>query len=256
MPKLEIEQFPCLSDNYGVLIHDSEAGVTASIDAPDARAIAKRLEEKGWTLTHILVTHHHSDHTGGILKLKEAANCTVIGPKEEAERIPGLDAEVKQGDFIRFGNFEIAVIETPGHTLGHVTYWIPDANVAFVGDTLFALGAGRIFEGNAEMMWRSMQKLMLLPRITEIYCGHEYTQSNAAFALTLEPDNLALINRAKEVDQLRKDDKPTLPTRLDRELETNPFLRPHVTAIRAKLGMLYAPDWHVFAAIRERKNKS
>jgi hydroxyacylglutathione hydrolase len=256
MPKLEIEQFPCLSDNYGVLIHDSAAGVTASIDAPDARTILNKLEEKGWTLTHILVTHHHGDHTGGILKLKEVTGCTVIGPKEEAERIPGLDAEVKQGDFIGFGNFEIAVIETPGHTLGHVTYWIPDAKVAFVGDTLFAMGAGRIFEGNAEMMWSSMQKLKALPRDTEIYCGHEYTQSNAAFALTLEPDNLALINRAKEVDRLRKDNKPTLPTRIDRELETNPFLRPHVTAIRAKLGMLYAPDWHVFAAIRERKNKS
>jgi hydroxyacylglutathione hydrolase len=121
---------------------------------------------------------------------------------------------------------------------------------------MFAMGAGRIFEGNAEMMWKSLQKLSRLPRDTEIYCGHEYTQSNAAFALTLEPDNPALVNRAKEVDQLRKDNKPTLPTRLDRELETNPFLRPHVTAIRAKLGMLYAPDWHVFAAIRERKNKS
>jgi hydroxyacylglutathione hydrolase len=163
---------------------------------------------------------------------------------------------VAEGDTIKFGNFEVKVIETPGHTLGHVAYFIPAAKVVFVGDTMFAMGAGRIFEGNAEMMWKSLQKLSRLPRDTEIYCGHEYTQSNAAFALTLEPDNPALVNRAKEVDQLRKDNKPTLPTRLDRELETNPFLRPHVTAIRAKLGMLYAPDWHVFAAIRERKNKS
>jgi hydroxyacylglutathione hydrolase len=256
MPKLEIEQFACLSDNYAVLIHDPVAGVTASIDAPDARAIMKRLEDKGWTLTHLFITHHHGDHTGGNLQLKEATGCTVVGPKEEAERIPGIDVEVSEGDVIGFGDFEIKVIETPGHTMGHVAYWIPEAKVVFVGDTLFAMGAGRIFEGNAEMMWRSLQKLMRLPPDTQIYCGHEYTQANAGFALTLEPDNLALVNRAKEVDQLRKDNKPTLPTRIDRELETNPFLRPHVTAIRAKLGMLYAPDWHVFAAIRERKNKS
>jgi hydroxyacylglutathione hydrolase len=256
MPKLEIEQFACLSDDYGVLIHDPEAGVTASIDAPDAKAILARLEAKGWKLTHLLVTHHHSDHTGGNLQLKEATGCTIIGPKGEAERIPGIDVEVAEGDTIKFGNFEVKVIETPGHTLGHVAYFIPAAKVVFVGDMMFAMGAGRIFEGNAEMMWKSLQKLSRLPRDTEIYCGHEYTQSNAAFALTLEPDNPALVNRAKEVDQLRKDNKPTLPTRLDRELETNPFLRPHVTAIRAKLGMLYAPDWHVFAAIRERKNKS
>lgn len=256
MPKLEIDQFPCLSDNYAVLIHDPEAGVTASIDAPDAKAILARLSAKGWTLTHLFITHHHSDHTGGNLQLKEATGCTIIGPQAEAERIPGIDQEVAEGDAITFGNFEVKVIDTPGHTMGHVIYWIPGAKVAFLGDTLFALGAGRIFEGSAEMMWNSMQKIMRLPRDTEIYCGHEYTQSNARFALTLEPDNLALVNRAKEVDQLRKDNKPTLPTRLDRELETNPFLRPHVTAIRAKLGMLYAPDWHVFAAIRERKNKS
>lgn len=256
MPKLEIEQFACLSDNYAVLIHDAEAGVTASIDAPDARAILERLNAKGWKLTHLLVTHHHGDHTGGNLQLKEATGCSIIGPKAEAERIPGIDREVSEGDVIAFGGFEVRVLDTPGHTLGHIAYWIPAARVAFVGDTLFAMGAGRIFEGNAEMMWRSLKKLMQLPRDTEIYCGHEYTLANARFALTLEPNNLALQNRAKEVDRLREEGKSTLPTRIDRELETNPFLRPHITAIRARLGMLYAPDWHVFAAIRERKNKS
>lgn len=256
MPKLEIEQFLCLSDNYGVLIHDPEAGVTAAIDAPDAKAVLAQLEAKGWTLTHLFVTHHHGDHTGGNLALKEATGCTIYGPAAEADRIPGIDVEVTDGDVIRFGDFDVKVIETPGHTIGHIAYWIPDAKVVFVGDTLFALGAGRVFEGTAEVMWRSLQKLMRLPPDTEIYCGHEYTQANARFALTLEPDNLALVNRAKEVDLLRDQGKPTLPTRLDRELETNPFLRPNVTAIRAKLGMLYAPDWHVFAAIRERKNKS
>jgi hydroxyacylglutathione hydrolase len=256
MQKLDIEQFPCLTDNYAVLIHDRDAGVTASIDAPDANAILARLGEKGWTLTHLLVTHHHGDHTGGNLKLKEATGCTIVGPKGEAERIPGIDREVGEGDIITFGNFEIRVLDTPGHTMGHVAYWIPEARVVFVGDTLFAMGAGRIFEGNAEMMWNSLKKLTQLPRDTEIYCGHEYTLANAQFALTVDPENLALQNRAKEVDLLRHKGQPTLPTRLDRELETNPFLRPHVTAIRARLGLPFAPDWKVFAAIRERKNKA
>jgi hydroxyacylglutathione hydrolase len=256
MPKLDIEQFPCLSDNYAVLIHDEETGVTASIDAPDADAILRRLSAKGWRLTHLLVTHHHGDHTGGNLKLKEMTGCTIIGPKEEAERIPGIDREVSEGDLITFGHFEIRVLDTPGHTAGHIAYWIPEARAVFVGDTLFAMGAGRIFEGNAEMMWNSLKKLMQLPPDTEIYCGHEYTAANAQFALTVDPDNLALQNRAKEVDQLRAKGQPTLPTRLDRELETNPFLRPNVTAIRARLGLPFAPDWKVFAEIRKRKNKA
>lgn len=256
MPKLDFEQFVCLSDNYAVLIHDEEAGVTASIDAPDADAILEHLAAKGWRLTHLLITHHHADHTGGNLKLKKATDCTIIGPEAEAERIPGIDRAVREGDVINFGHFEIRVLDTPGHTVGHVAYWIPEARVVFVGDTLFAMGAGRIFEGNAEMMWGSLKKLRELPRDTEIYCGHEYTAANAQFALTMDPDNLALQNRAKEVDQLRAKGKPTLPTRVDRELETNPFLRPDVTAIRARLGMPFAPDWKVFAELRQRKNKA
>ena len=256
MPKLEILQFACLTDNYGVLIHDAEAGLTASIDAPDAGEILDRLRAKGWRLTHLLITHHHGDHTGGNLQLKQATGCKIIGPAAEAERIPGIDETVAEGDTIAFGNFPVRVLETPGHTIGHVGYWIPEAHVAFTGDTLFSMGAGRVFEGNAEIMWSSLQKLMQLPRDTEIYCGHEYTATNARFALTVDPDNLALQNRAKEVDQLRAQGKPTLPTRLDRELETNPFLRPQVSAIRAKLGMPFAPDWKVFAEIRERKNKA
>jgi hydroxyacylglutathione hydrolase len=256
MPKLDIEQFPCLSDNYAVLIHDAEAGMTASIDAPDADAILERLAAKGWKLTHLLVTHHHGDHTGGNLKLKDATGCVVIGPKGEAERIPGIDQAVGEGDIVRFGHFEIRVLETPGHTVGHIAYWIPEAHVAFVGDTLFAMGSGRVFEGNAEMMWSSLRKIMELPPDTEIYCGHEYTAANAQFALTVDPDNLALQERAKEVGELRAKGLPTLPTRLDRELKTNPFLRADAPAIRAKLGLPFAPDWKVFAEIRERKNKA
>ncbi|MEE9586529.1 MAG: hydroxyacylglutathione hydrolase [Hyphomicrobiaceae bacterium] len=256
MRRLDIQQFACRSDNYGVLIHDEATGVTAAIDAPDAEPILANLKEKGWRLTHLLITHHHSDHTDGNLQLKEATGCTVIGPKAEADRIPGIDRGVGQDDAIAFGEFEIRVIETPGHTIGHVTYWIPAASIAFAGDTLFAMGCGRIFEGNAEIMWASLKKLMGLPPETEIYCGHEYTAANAKFALTIDPENAALQTRAKDVAELRAKGLATLPTRLDLELETNPFLRPHVAAIRQRLRMQHDPDWRVFAEIRRRKNKA
>ena len=256
MPELEIEQIPCLADNYAVLIHDRKANVTASIDAPDSEAILRRLEAKNWRLTHLFNTHHHGDHTGGNLVLKEATGCQIVGPRGEADRIPGIDIAVGDGDKFQFGSFEVRVLETPGHTVGHITYWIPDARVAFVGDTLFAMGAGRVFEGNAEIMWNSLKKLMELPGDTELYCGHEYTASNARFALTIDPDNAALKTRTAEVEKLRADGIPTLPTRLDRELQTNPFLRADAPEIRERLGMQFAPAWKVFAEIRERKNKA
>ncbi len=256
MPRLDIQQFACRSDNYGVLMHDEATGVTAAIDAPDAEPILANLKEKGWRLTHLLITHHHGDHNAGNLQLKEATGCTVIGPKAEADRIPGIDRGVGEDDAIAFGEFEIRVIETPGHTIGHVTYWIPAASIAFAGDTLFAMGCGRIFEGNAEIMWASLKKLMGLPPETEIYCGHEYTAANAKFALTIDPENAALQTRAKDVAELRAKGLATLPTRLDLELETNPFLRPHVAAIRQRLNMQHNPDWRVFAEIRERKNNT
>ena len=256
MPTLDILQFACRSDNYGVLIHDEAAGMTAAIDAPDAEPILANLQDKGWRLTHLLITHHHGDHTAGNLQLKEATGCTVIGPKAEADRVPGIDRGVGEGDTIAFGDFEIRVIETPGHTIGHVTYWIPASNVAFVGDTLFAMGCGRIFEGNAEVMLGSLKKLMILPPATEIYCGHEYTAANAKFALTIDPENPALQKRAKHVEELRAKGLTTLPTRLEIELETNPFLRPHVAAIRRRLNMQHDPDWRVFAEIRECKDNA
>jgi hydroxyacylglutathione hydrolase len=255
MAKLDIHQFPCLSDNYGVLIRDAEAGVTAAIDAPDAGQVAAALKEKGWRLTHILTTHHHGDHTAGNLALKADTKCTIIGPRGEAAKVPGIDSQVGEGDTFKFGSFEVRVLDTPGHTAGHITYWIPSAGVAFVGDTLFAIGCGRVIEGNAQMMWNSLQKLMALPKETQIYCGHEYTQSNAKFALTIEPENAALVKRAKEVDQLRAAGKPTLPTNIGIELETNPFLRPSVPAIQQRLGMAGKPEWQIFGEIRERKNR-
>jgi hydroxyacylglutathione hydrolase len=256
MANLKIHQFPCLSDNFGVLIHDETANVTASIDAPDAGAVASALREKGWRLTHILTTHHHGDHTDGNRALKAETGCRIVGPRAEQGKIPGIDEAVGEGDKFAFGSFEMRVLDTPGHTAGHITYWCPTAAVAFVGDTLFAAGCGRVIEGDAQMMWRSLQKLMALPKETTIYCGHEYTQANVRFALAIEPENEALQKRAREVDRLRAAGEATLPTDIGIELETNPFLRPHVAAIQKRLGMAGRPDWQIFGEIRERKNRS
>jgi hydroxyacylglutathione hydrolase len=256
MAHLEIHQFPCLSDNYGVLIRDSVTGKVASIDAPDAAQVEAALTEKGWKLTHILTTHHHADHTDGNLALKERHRCTIIGPRAEAAKIPGIDQQAGEGDSFKFGDVEVRVLDTPGHTLGHISFWMPEANVAFVGDTMFALGCGRVIEGTMEMMWSSLAKLIKLPPSTVIYAGHEYTASNAKFALTIEPENEALQTRAKEIEALRAAGRPTLPTRLDVELATNPFLRVTSPAVIKRLGMAGAKDWQVFGEVRERKNRA
>lgn len=256
MPKLEFHQFLCLKDNYGVLVHDPASGQTASIDAPEADAVRRALAETGWKLTHILVTHHHADHTQGIAPLKAETGCKVIGPKGEAAKIAGLDETVGGGDTFQFAGVEVRVIDTPGHTAGHITLWMPSENVAFAGDTLFAAGCGRVIEGTMRQMWDSLEKVAKLPPETIVYCGHEYTLSNIKFALTIEPDSAALNARAKDVEALVAAGRPTLPTTIAVELETNPFLRPQVPAIRKRLGMEKAADWEVFGEIRERKNRS
>lgn len=256
MAKLEIHQFPCLTDNYGVLLHDPDHGVTASVDAPDAGAVLGALAEKGWSLTHIFTTHHHDDHTGGNLALKAETGCTIMGPKAEAERVRGLDRPLAEGETFAFGSSQVHVLETPGHTAGHIAYWIPAHAVVFVGDTLFSLGCGRVFEGSHETMWASLSKLIRLPAATRIYCGHEYTLSNGRFGLKIEPGNAALVERMAEVEALRSAGKPTLPTRLDRELATNVFLRVRSPEIRSRLGLESAADWQVFGRMREMKNKA
>ncbi len=254
MAELTIHQFICRSDNFGVLVHDPEFNITAAIDTPDPAAIRRELLNNGWTLTHILTTHHHQDHTAGHAELKRETGCVIVGPAKEADRIPGIDSKVSEGSEFGFGGHPVRVIETPGHTLGHVAYWLPGDNVAFVGDTLFSLGCGRIFEGNGEMMWKSLQKLMALPKETLIYCGHEYTQSNAAFALTVEPNNLSLRQRSEEIQALRAQGRATLPVRLSAELAQNPFLRPDSPEIQERLGMVGHPLATIFLELRERKD--
>ena len=251
---LAIEQFTCRSDNFGVLIHDPGSGLTASIDAPEETPIGTKLAERSWSLDHIFSTHHHADHVEANLPLKSAYGCKITGPAREADKIPGIDRTVVEGDTIAFGDFEIDVLETPGHTLGHISYVIPKAGVAFVADTLFAMGCGRVFEGTPEMMWHSLEKLLALPDATTIYCGHEYTLANAKFALSIDPGNADLIARAKEVEALRAAGKPTLPTTMAIEKKTNPFLRVNDAEIRKNLGMADASPVQVFAEIRKRKD--
>lgn len=251
---LEFEQFTCLSDNFGVLVHDPESGRTASIDAPEAGRIARVLKDRGWVLSDIMVTHHHHDHVGGIEELKAATGCRVVGPKAEASKIPGIDEEVSEGDVFRLGDFGFQVFETPGHTAGHIVYYCEAAHVLFAADTLFSLGCGRLFEKGPAEMWASLTKLKALPAETKLYCGHEYTLSNARFAVTVDPDNAALKARKEEVERLRGQGEPTLPVTLGAEFETNPFLRADNPSIRAHLGMEDASDEDVFAEIRKRKD--
>lgn len=254
MADLQIHQFAYMDDNYGVLVHDSDSGQTAMIDAGDAEAGMQALADTGWTLSHIFVTHHHGDHVVGLAEVKGATGATVIGPNPEGAAIAGLDQTVGDGDSFDFAGRQVSVIHTPGHTLDMVNYHIAADGLVFCGDTLFALGCGRVFEGTKEMMWTSLQKLMALPRDTQVYCGHEYTQANAAFSLSVDPDNAALVARAAEIDALRMVGKPTIPTTIGVELDTNPFLRPADPGIRAHLGMGDATDAQVFAEIRTRKD--
>ncbi|NMG38065.1 hydroxyacylglutathione hydrolase [Chelativorans sp. ZYF759] len=251
---LKVEQFMCRSDNFGVILHDTESGETAIVDAPEENAIRAVLERTGWSPTLLLVTHHHPDHVAANLALKERYGLTIVGPRAEAAKIPGLDRSVSEGDTIEFAGRTVEVIETPGHTSGHVSYHIPQEKLAFAGDTLFALGCGRLFEEGPAVMLRSMKKLAALPPETVVYCGHEYTLSNARFAVTVEPDNEELKARAGRIEAIREEGKATLPTTIADELATNPFLRWNAAGVRATLGMQDASEEEVFAEIRRRKD--
>ena len=251
---LQVHQIPCLNDNYGYLIHEPSSGVTATIDTPEVGPINAALAQQGWTLTHILNTHHHFDHAGGNEALKAQWGCTVVGADNDAERIPGIDVRVVDGESFSFGETRAQVLEVPGHTSGHIAFYFADEGLAFVGDTLFALGCGRLFEGTPEQMWTSLEKLMALPDETVVYCAHEYTQANAAFALSVEPNNPQLRARVIEIDELRAVGKPTVPTSIGLERATNPFLRPMSADLQATVGMPGAALVDVFAETRRRKD--
>ena len=251
----DLVTIPCLSDNYAFLLRDQTSGKVALIDVPEAAPITAKLDELGWTLTEIWLTHHHPDHIQGVPALIADPPARVIGAKADAERLPPLDAAYDDGQSFTFGAHTVDVIDVSGHTVGHIAFHVPAAKCVFTADSLMALGCGRLFEGTPAQMWDSLQKLMRLPADTTVCSGHEYTQSNAKFALTVDPENAALISRAREIDQARADGEPTVPSTLSTELETNPFLRPSDPGIRAQLGMVNATDTNVFAEIRARKDR-
>lgn len=249
----DIRQFACRTDNLGVLVHDGENTVI-SIDAPEEAPILAALEHADWRLTHILSTHHHNDHVAANLALKERFGAEIIGPAGERDRIPGIDRAVSGGDRFSLGLLDVAVIDTPGHTRGEISYHMPELPALFAADALFSLGCGRLFEGDAAMMWESLQRLRDLPDETMLYCGHEYTATNARFAIDVDPGNLLLQERVKEVEALRIERAPTVPVALGREKHTNPFLRADNAGLQRAMGMDGADPVAVFAALREKRN--
>ena len=249
---LHIHQFPCLSDNYGYLLHDAESGETVCIDTPDANAYLREAESKGWTITQIWNTHWHPDHAGGNEAIKAATGCHIVAPAAEAPKIAAIDRTVAGHDTVRIGARKTHIIDVGGHTHGHIAYHLPAAEIAFVGDALFALGCGRMFEGTADQFWNSLLRLKSLPPQTTIYCAHEYTAANARFALHADPDNAALRDYAEEVGELRAQGGPTVPTTLEREMASNPFLRADDAGMQERWGGDDAVA--TFAALRAAKD--
>ncbi|SEL97359.1 hydroxyacylglutathione hydrolase [Roseovarius azorensis] len=252
---LQILTIPCLSDNYAYLAHDPDTGATAAIDVPEAAPILQALENNGWTLSHVLLTHHHWDHIDGLDDLLKSAPARVIGAAADAHRLPPLDQAVQEGDTIRIGTQTGHVMDVSGHTIGHVAFHFPGSRAVFTADSLMALGCGRVFEGTMAQMHASLRKLAALPPETVVCSGHEYTQANAKFALTIDPENPALRSRAKEIDAARATGRPTVPSLLAEELATNPFLRAGDPAIQSRLGLSGTDQTKVFAEIRSRKDR-
>lgn len=252
---LEVVRVPMFSDNYGWILRDKETNQTAAVDPAEPEAIARALQERSWKLDYILNTHHHHDHVGGNTSLKSSQGCVIVGPKADEGRIPGIDTALADGDTFRLGSVEFKVYDTPGHTRGHITFWAPAAEALFPGDTLFAMGCGRLFEGTPAQMWKSLSKLLHLPPQTAVYCAHEYTQSNARWAVAVDPGNSQLQKRAKQVFDMREQGVATVPSTFGEELATNPFLRPDAPGIRQTLGI--SPDASnedAFGIIRRHKD--
>jgi len=252
---LEIVTVPCLADNYAFLIHSTETGETAVVDVPEVAPIEAALTGRGWSLSHILVTHHHWDHVQGVDPLRAATGAKVIGARNDASRLPKLDLAVAEGETFQFAGHEVRVFDVSGHTVGHIAFYIPDANAVFTADSLMALGCGRLFEGTPDQMWASLSKLAALPGETIVCSGHEYTTANAKFALTIEPGNAALVARATAIARSREKGLPTVPSTLAEELATNPFLRAGLSELKAAINMPDASDVAVFAEIRGRKDR-
>ena len=250
---LEIVTVPCLSDNYAYLIHDTETGQTALVDAPESAPIQAVLDARGWSLSHILITHHHGDHIDGIDALR-SSDVRVIGASADAHRLPHLDHAVVGGESFEFAGHIFQVFDVPGHTIGHIAFYIPDAKAVFTADSLMALGCGRLFEGKPDQMWASLVKIAELPADTIVCSGHEYTAANARFALTIEPENAALQRRVDEINKARAEGQPTVPSMLSDELATNPFLRAGLSEVKSAINMQDATDAQVFAEIRRRKD--
>ena len=253
-PAPEIVTIPCLKDNYAFLLHDPATGATAAIDVPEAPPIKAALAARGWQLTDIVITHHHWDHVDGVAALRADTGARVWGAAADAHRLPPLDHAVAEGDPVTIGTVTGHVIDVSGHTVGHIALYVPQAQAVFTADSLMALGCGRLFEGTAAQMWASLQKLAALPPETLVCSGHEYTMGNLRFALTIEPDNPALISRGKKIEAARAVDQPTVPSLLSEELATNPFLRAADPGIARHLGLEGQAAADVFARIRSLKD--
>lgn len=251
---VEIELFPALETNFGVLLRDTATGKVAAIDAPETAAVVAALERRSWTLDYLFITHHHSDHTDAILPLKEKYGATAYGPRGEADKIEGLDHLVAGGDTVTLGDTRFEIIDTPGHTLGHISWHAPGEKLLFAADALFSLGVGRMFEGTPEVMWAGLERLRALDPQTQLYCGHEYTLSNAAFALSVDPGNAALKARAEEVQRQIDEGKPTIPALLADEIAANPFLRADDPGLARAMKLEGAPAAEVFGALRKAKD--
>lgn len=251
----DIRTIPCLSDNYAFLAHDPVSGATALVDIPEAGPILDTLADTGWTLSDILITHHHPDHVQGLAEVLARHPARVVGAAADAHRLPPLDLALDDGDTVQIGSEMGTVMDVSGHTIHHVAYHFPASNAVFTADSLMALGCGRVFEGTKPQMWESLQKLMALPADTVVYSGHEYTAANGKFALSIDPENPDLISRVRNVAEKRASGVPTVPSLLSLELATNPFLRAHDPAIQAHLGMADATAIDVFTEIRTRKDR-
>lgn len=255
MAGMIVEQIAVLSDNYIYVVHDPRSGATATVDPALAEPVLDLLDRRGWRLDLVLNTHHHGDHTGGNRDLRQATGARVVGARRDGGRIPGLDQGVGDGEVFLLGDAPVRVMEVPGHTSGHIAFWLAGEDKLFCGDTLFSLGCGRLFEGTAAQMWASLCALRELPGETQVYCAHEYTAANGRFARTVEPDNLALQDRLAEVERLRGIGRPTVPTTIALERATNPFLRADEDGLARALGLAAGSDpAEVFAELRRRKD--